>query len=86
MPLDDGPFPCGRTYVYVVRGDQETFPLKHIYLSYSTACDVSFKLAQEYNKPFHIDVYEETYNHIQLKHGYTYKMNNEMCKHSYTTS
>ena len=79
MPLDDGPFPYGRIYVYIVRSSEEPiFPLKNIYMSYKTASDVAFSLAEKNKTPYYIDVYEETFNHQELKYGHTYHMNSEL--------
>lgn len=74
MPLDDGPFPCGRTYVYIVRtNDTKNVPLK-MYLSYSYATKAALNLAQVTKIPHHIDVYEEAYDHVQMKYCHTYSM------------
>ena len=79
MPLDDGPFPCGRTYIYIVRNeDADQFPLQHIFLLYSTAVDVAIDLARSEKKKYHIDIYEEAYNHRQLKYGQTMYMNDDL--------
>lgn len=77
MPLEDGCFQYGRTYVYIVREQHETFPLQNIYLSYSTALEVALELAKVHNKPFFLDVYQESFNHRQLEFGYTQEVNNE---------
>ena len=78
MPLDDGPFPCGRQYIYIVRSEDESFPLKHIYLSYNVAMQAAYELAEKENKEYHIDLYEETYNHQQMKYGDSLKMNKDL--------
>jgi len=81
MPSNDSPFPYGRIYVYIVRPSNDpTFPLKTVYMSYKTASDVAFSLAEQTKTPHHIDVYEESFNHQELKYGHTYYMNQELDK------
>lgn len=78
MPLEDGPFPCGRIYIYIVRCDDQTLPFNSLYLSYSKASKIAFDLAEKHNKQFHVDVYEESFNHEELKLGHTYTISEDL--------
>jgi hypothetical protein len=77
MPLEDGHFPCGRIYIYIVRDQNETFPLQNIYLSYNTALELAHELVKIYKRTFYIDVYEESLHHRKLNFGYTQEVTYE---------
>lgn len=84
MVMDDGPFPMGRTYVYIVRcrwpdkDANDTCPATDVFLSYTDANKRALEVSRRTQWPHDIDVYEEALDHRRLKHGATYVMGTDL--------
>ena len=69
--------------MYIVRNRwpdeaKETVPAPDVFLSYMEAFRHAQELAKRTQCPHDVDVYEESYDHMRLKHATTYKMSDEL--------